>query len=427
MTGAARFSSLQEWLAWQETLHPKAIDLGLERVSAVARRLACTRPAATVISVAGTNGKGSCVALLEAMLRQAGYRVGAYTSPHLLSYNERIRINGEPVEDAALCDAFARVDAARAGETLTYFEFGTLAALDIMSASDLDVALLEVGLGGRLDAVNLVDADAALITSIGIDHVDWLGSDRDSIAREKAGILRAGHPAVCGDPDPPDSLLACAVRNSTELAVAGRDFFHSAQDQGWSWQGRVRREDDLPLPALPGDHQLANAAAVLAVLEALDARLPVTRAALVAGLQGVSLPGRLQHIGGAVDQLLDVSHNAQAAQALANALRRMPVAGHCYAVLGMMKDKDSQAYVQPLLSLVDTWLVTGLQVERAAAPEQLAAAVAACAPARAPVVCPDIRAALGVLRERVQPGDRVLVCGSFYTVAEWSALRAEFY
>jgi dihydrofolate synthase/folylpolyglutamate synthase len=362
------------------------------------------------------------------VLLQAGYRVGAYTSPHLLHYNERIRMDGEPVDDALLCDAFARVDAARAGETLTYFEFGTLAALDIMTRNDLDVALLEVGLGGRLDAVNVVDADAALITSIGVDHVDWLGPDRESIALEKAGIFRAGRPAVCGDPDPPGSLLACAARsNVSELAVAGRDFFRSAQDQGWSWRGRVQREDDLPLPALPGEHQLGNAAAVLAVLEALDSRLPVTRAALVAGLQGVSLPGRLQHIGGAVDQLLDVSHNAQAAQALADAVRQLPVAGHCYAVLGMMKDKDPQAYVEPLLPLVGTWLATGLQVERAAAPEHLAAAIAACAPARAPLACPDIQAALGVLRERVQPGDRVLVCGSFYTVAEWSALRAEFY
>jgi dihydrofolate synthase/folylpolyglutamate synthase len=426
MTAVARFTSLQEWLAWQETLHPKAIDLGLGRVAAVARRLACTRPATSVISVAGTNGKGSCVALLEAVLMNAGYRVGAYTSPHLLRYNERIRLRGETVGDAALCDAFARVDAARAGETLTYFEFGTLAALDIMTSSDLDVALLEVGLGGRLDAVNVVDADAALITSIGIDHVDWLGSDRDSIAREKAGILRAGRPAVCGDRDPPDSLLACAAGSATELAVAGRDFSHSAQGQTWNWRGRRRREDDLPPPALHGEHQVANAAAVLTVLEALDSRLPVARADLVAGLRGVSLPGRLQHIGGPVDQLLDVSHNAQAAQALADALQRRPAEGRCYAVLGMMKDKDPQAYVQPLLPLVDTWLMTGLQVGRAASPARLAAAVGELVSGRAPVSCSDMQAALDNLRDRVQPGDRVLVCGSFYTVAEWSALRAEF-
>lgn len=426
MTATARFSSLQEWLDWQESLHPKAIDLGLARVGRVAERLACRRPAQTVVSVAGTNGKGSCVTLLEAVLLNAGYRVGAYTSPHLLRYNERLRIDGVEVGDDELCEAFAAVDQARWGETLTYFEFGTLAALAIMTCRDIDVAVLEVGLGGRLDAVNLVDADAALITSIGIDHTDWLGPDRDSIAREKAGILRGARPAVCGDSDPPDSLLAAADRCGADLAVIGRDFFFSANGQTWNWQGRGQRLEQLPWPALPGEHQLANAAAVFAVLEALATRLPVTREAREAGLRRVSLPGRIQRIGGPVDQVLDVSHNAQAAQALANALQQMPVAGRCYAVLGMMKDKDTAAFVQPLLPLVDAWYATGLRIERAAAVQTVAAAIRDQAPDRPVVPCAAVQDALVALRAVVRPGDRVLICGSFYTVAEWSALQAGF-
>jgi len=426
MTAAARFDTLQGWLSWQETLHPKAIDLGLQRVARVADRLVCRQPAATVISIAGTNGKGSCVALLEAVLLRAGYRVGAYTSPHLFRYNERVRLDGASVDDAVLCDAFARVDAARGGETLTYFEFGTLAALDIMTRRCPDVALLEVGLGGRLDAVNLVDADAALITGIGVDHTDWLGPDRESIAREKAGIMRAGKPAVCGDSTAPRSLLEAAVQRGAPLTLAGRDFFFKAGVQGWCWQGRQSRLDDLPAPALPGAHQLANAASALAVLEALAPRLPVTRDALESGIREVSLPGRIQRISGPVDQVLDVSHNAQAAQALADALREMPVKGRCYAVLGMMGDKDLAAFVQPLLPLVDSWYATGLRVERASSAAVIAAGIRASAGDRDVVACASVQETRTALQMRVQPGDRVLVCGSFHTVAEWSALRTYF-
>jgi len=325
-----------------------------------------------------------------------------------------------------LCDAFARVDAARAGETLTYFEFGTLAALDIMTRRRLDVALLEVGLGGRLDAVNVVDADAALITGIAIDHTDWLGPDRDSIAREKTGILRAGRPAVCGDSDPPASLLDAAAECAADLAVSGRDFSFSTSGRSWNWQGRGRRMDDLPRPALPGVHQFANAASVLSVLEAVQSWLPVSREAVVAGLQHVSLPGRIQHIDGPVDQVLDVSHNAQAAQALAAALQHMPLRGRCYAVLGIMKDKDLAAFIQPLLPLVDVWYAVALQLERASPVEVIAAGIRALAADRKVVSCSSMEDALVALQTVARPGDRVLVCGSFYTVAEWSALQADF-
>lgn len=426
MVATARFSTLQDWLDWQETLHPAAIDLGLERVARVAERLDCRTPAPLVISVAGTNGKGSCVAMLEAILLRAGYRVAAYTSPHLHRYNERLRLNGECVDDATLCAAFARVDVAREDDTLTYFEFGTLAALEIMSRQALDVALLEVGLGGRLDAVNIVDADAALISSIGVDHTDWLGPDRDAIATEKAGIMRAGRPAICGDSEPPQTLMKAAGCLGADLAVLGRQFCLHQAGRRWHWQGRRHQWRDLPHPALPGSHQLANAASVLAVLEALEPRLRVSREALEGGLKWVRLPARVQRIAGPVEQVLDVSHNVQAAQALADALHQLPLAGRCYAVLGMMRDKDVAAFVQPLLARVDAWYVTGLQVDRAGSAVELAARIERAAPEASVVICPNVADAVAKLKHALQAGDRVLVCGSFYTVAQWSALKPEF-
>ncbi|HHH42791.1 MAG TPA: bifunctional tetrahydrofolate synthase/dihydrofolate synthase [Gammaproteobacteria bacterium] len=419
MTISPRFATLQDWLDWQETLHPAAIDLGLERVGRVADRLHCRNPARVVISVAGTNGKGSSVAMLEAILLRAGYRVGCYTSPHLLRYNERIRLAGEEVSDQALCDAFARVDAARADDSLTYFEFGTLAALDIMRRARLDVALLEVGLGGRLDAVNIVDADAALLTSIGIDHTEWLGADRASIAREKAGILRAGCPAVCGDADPPDSLREVAQRAGADLRVLGQDFSLVEAARGWHWQGGQRRYRDLPRPALPGSHQLANAAAVLMLLGLLAERLPVNEKSVRAGLQWVQLAGRVQRLPGRVEQVLDVSHNAQAALALVDALRQLPLAGRTHAVLGMMRDKDIDAFTRVLDPLVSRWYPVGLAVERALPAEQLSARLAAIAGVERVHACPTVAAAADRLDSAARPGDRILVCGSFFTVAEW--------
>ena len=422
-----RFDSLDDWLRWQETLHPSSIDLGLERVARVADRLHCRCPARVVITVAGTNGKGSCVAFLEAILLRAGYRVGCYTSPHLLRYNERVRLRGQAVSDRLLIDAFARVDNARGADTLTYFEFGTLAALDIMGASQLDVAILEVGLGGRLDAVNIVDADVALLTSVGIDHTDWLGPDRESIGREKAGIFRAQRAAVCGDPDPPASVRNEAARLGAALSVLGIDFTLKQAGRRWHWQGRSGCLRDLPLPALAGAHQLANAASVLMVLEALAGVLPVARQTIAAGLRWARLPGRVETIPGKVEQVLDVSHNAQAAQALADALRRSPPPGRTHAVLGMMRDKDTAAFVRVLRSEVDAWYAVGLGSARASLPRDLASRMADVVGRSAAVACcASVAEALDVLREQVQPGDRVLVCGSFYTVAEWLHLTPGF-
>jgi dihydrofolate synthase/folylpolyglutamate synthase len=425
--GSPRFDSLDDWLRWQETLHPSTIDLGLERVARVADRLQCRSPGGVVISVAGTNGKGSCVALLEAILLRAGYRVGCYTSPHLFRYNERLRLQGQAVSDQALVDAFDRVDRARHGQTLTYFEFGTLAALDIMCAEQLDVAILEVGLGGRLDAVNIVDADVALLSSVGVDHTDWLGCDRESIGREKAGIFRPATPAVCGDPAPPSSVREEAGRIGAGLRVLGRDFTLQHAGRGWHWQGQRGRQRDLPLPSLAGAHQLANAASVLMVLELLADRLPVARKAIDAGLRWARLPGRIETIAGKVEQVLDVSHNAQAAEALVDALRCMPLAGRTHAVLGMMRDKDAESFVRVLQPVVDLWYTVGLHIARASPPEELAARVTAVVgSAQAVSCCTTVAEALAAIQRRIGTGDRVLVCGSFHTVAEWTALEPCF-
>ena len=426
MNSYPRFSSLNDWLEWQETLHPSTIDLGLRRVGQLADHLQCRAPAKVLISVAGTNGKGSSVAMLEAILLRAGYRVGCYTSPHLFRYNERLRLQGEPISDSALCESFARIDHARGENTLTYFEFGTLAALDIMARESLEVALLEVGLGGRLDAVNVVDADAALITSIGIDHTAWLGRDRDAIAREKAGIMRPAKPAVCGDADPPASLIAEADRIGALWRVLGADFSIKQAGRRWHWQGQRSRYRDLPEPALTGTHQLANAAGVLMVLEMLRKCLPVTQTAIESGLKWVRLPGRIQTVPGRVEQVLDVSHNAQAAQALADALRQRPLPGKTHAVIGMLQDKDTESFVRVLEAAVSRWYPVGLQTDRAATAQQLAQRLASVVGMERVTTCESVAGAFKRLKAEVSPGDRVLVCGSFYTVAEWASHQADF-
>ena len=418
----SRFNTLAEWLAWQETLHPLAIDLGLERVAAVARDLDLLTPVCPVITVAGTNGKGSSVALLDAILRAAGYRVGTYTSPHLLRYNERIRIDGDMASDAAICRAFARVDAARGERSLTYFEFGTLAALCLFAEAGLDVMVLEVGLGGRLDAVNILDADVALVTGIDIDHSAWLGSDRDSIGREKAGIFRAGRPAVCGDPTPPASVPDCA--RALGAHWQGRDgaFSYHRHETDWDWVSGGCRQAGLPFPALPGAHQLDNAAAVLQVLACLEARLPVTRAALEQGLRSVALPGRFQVFPGAVERVLDVAHNPQGGRGLARTLAARPVAGRTPGVLAMLADKDVQAFAEPLLPQVDHWYLAGLDVPRGLDAATLQARLEDRIPPGRRELSATVEAAYQHAMARARPGDRVLVCGSFHTVAAVLAL-----
>lgn len=413
-----RFTHLEDWLAWQETLHPSAIDLGLERPGQVLARMGLDKPAPVVITVAGTNGKGSSVAMLESILLAAGFRVGCYTSPHLLRYNERIRIDAIEVDDAALCESFERIDRARGDISLTYFEFGTLAALDIFFLAGLDVAVLEVGLGGRLDAVNLIDADLALITAIDLDHASWLGNDRETIAREKAGIMRPDRPAVCSDANPPRSLIACAAELGTPLYCLGRDYAVQKSTEGWQWQVSDDAPLALPPPALRGTFQLHNAAGVLMALHLLRERLPLSPSQIRQGLLTTRLPGRFELTPGEVVEITDVAHNPQSAVALAENLRQLPVEGRTLAVVAMLADKDQAAVVAAMAPVIDVWYVAGLDVPRGGDAASLAAVVEQVT-GTGPSMAATVQDALLQVRTTARPGDRIVIFGSFYTVAEW--------
>lgn len=408
---------LSEWLAHCERLHPKTIDMGLARVQEVARRMQL-RFDCPVITVAGTNGKGSTCAMLEAIALQAGYRTGVYTSPHLVHFEERCRIGGEIVAPAALVPHFERVEAARQGVTLTYFEFTTLAIMSLMAASGLDVAILEVGLGGRLDAVNIVDTDCAVITSIDLDHMEYLGPDRESIGREKAGILREGKPAIVSDPMPPHSVLQYAGALGADLWLPGRDFNFSGDKQQWAWAGRGRRYAGLAYPALRGANQLLNASGVLAALEALRPRLPVTAQAIRNGLAMVELPGRFQIVPGQPTLVLDVAHNPHSVAALAANLDAMGFYPTTHAVFGAMGDKELAPMFARMVPLVDRWYFTDLPTPRAASAQSLLERWQAL-PGRRDVPASTHAGPEDALRAAVaaaESTDRILVFGSFYTV-----------
>ena len=404
--------TLDDWLAHCERLHPSTIDLTLERVLALRDRLGF-RFDAPVFTVAGTNGKGSTCAMLESILAAAGYRVGVYTSPHLVRFEERCRVGGANVSADALLPHFEAVEAARAGATLTYFEFTTLVFARLMASRPLDAVVLEVGLGGRLDAVNAFDSDCAIVTSIDIDHTAFLGPDRESIGREKAGILRSGRPAVIGDPQPPASVLAHAHAIGADLWQFGRDFNYSGDRQQWSWVGRGRRLNALAYPALRGANQLLNASGVLAALQALRERLPVPVQAVRQGLAGVELQGRFQIVPGQPTLVLDVAHNPHAVAALALNLDQMGFYPRTHAVFGAMRDKDIGGIVARIAPLIDVWHLSDLPTARAASAAELAALL----PAGAAVSChADPAAALRAAVERADPADRIVVFGSFYTV-----------
>lgn len=415
--------SLDQWLEYQQRQHPRAIALGLDRIGAVARRLDLARPAPVVISVAGTNGKGSTIAFLEAILRAAGLRVGAYTSPHLLRYNERLRIDGADIDDAALVEAFARIEAARGDTPLTYFEYGTLAALRICAASSLDVALLEVGLGGRLDAVNLVDADAAIVTTVDLDHLDWLGNDRATIAREKAGIFRAGRPAVVAEADPPPSLRDAARRIGAQEVVRGSDYGFDAAAAGWHWWHRDGTRLALPDPVLPAPSQRANAAAAIAALHALRGALAVGPDAIARGVSGARAAGRLQRLAVAPATWVDVGHNPQAARELAAWLRGQSGDGSTRAVFAALGDKDIAGIVEPLRDQVAAWHLAPLDrvSPRGLATPALRQRMGL--PATAGIhEHESVSAALAAATTAAAPRDRVLAFGSFHTAAaalEW--------
>lgn len=412
-----RYTTLHDWLTWQESLHPNAIDLGLDRVREVAARMDLLSPSFAIITVGGTNGKGSSVAMAAAILRAAGYRVGAYSSPHLFRYNERVSVDGIEVDDATLVNSFARVDAARGATSLTYFEFGTLAALDIFSRAALDVVVLEVGLGGRLDAVNVWDADVSLVSSVALDHMDWLGPDRESIAFEKAGIYRAARPALFGEADVPQRLHAHAQHIGAPLLCYGVDFGVRVTPNGWTWWGPGGERHALVMPALRGAHQLQNAAGVLMALASLQTRLPITTAHIRAGLGQVRLPGRFEVAPGPVNVIFDVAHNPHGAHALAQTLRSQHCTGRTLAVCGMLGDKNIVATLAELAPVVDVWWVAPLATARSASAEQIADAARQVATSKPVTVFADIATALDRARGEARPGDRIVVFGSFYTVA----------
>lgn len=412
---AARWG-LADWLRWQEGLSPVEINPGLDRVQEVGSRLGVLNPACPVITVAGTNGKGSTTAYLEAILNAAGYRTAVYTSPHLLRYNERIRVAGEAVHDEIITAAFQWVDRAREGVPLTYFEFGTLAALSVFAAADCDVWLLEVGMGGRLDAVNAVDPDLAIITSIGVDHTEWLGNDREQIGAEKAGIMRPGRPVCLGQAKPPLSVRHRARELNAPVVAAGVDFRWRKQPQGWDWVSIEKRINDLPLPALAGDVQIDNAAAAIAGLRQLSGRLPVDRWAITRGLRSARLPGHMErlHVDG-VEWLFDVAHNEDSARVLAETLRSEPLAGQVIAVFAAMKRKALPGILDAMHGVIDQWLLPELADEQAQPPNVIARALEQRRGSGS-VKVGSLTETLERLRRRARPADRVVVFGSYRTV-----------
>ncbi len=441
--------NLAEWLERQESVHVRSIDLGLERVAVVAGALGLASPAYRVITVAGTNGKGSVVTYLDGIFRAAGYRTGSFISPHLLHYNERVRVEGRQATDAELVGAFERIEQARGATTLTFFEYNTLAALQIFADARVDVAVLEVGLGGRLDATNVLDADVAVLCSVGLDHRDWLGDTLDAIGTEKAGIFRERRPAVLGTAEMPRSVFAAIERLHARPIIAQRDFDWSIAGTGaerWTYRGLRASFEELPRPALAGAIQFRNAATALAGYEALPGSRPLAREWVIQALQSARLPGRFQILqlpgpgsgpgprprpgagpgsepgpapGAEIEWILDVAHNEPAAGVLAESLRARPVSGKTHAVCSILRDKDVEAVGRVLESVIDEWIVCGVPGPRGSTAAELAGRLVATV--RAPLLAESVREGCELARARARRADRVVVFGSFATVA--SALQ----
>ncbi len=429
MPGPVRFEGLAAWLDWQLTLHPQPIEPGLDRVARVARRSGWSPPRCPVVTIGGTNGKGSCVALADAMLQAGGYRTATFTSPHLVDYAERIRLQGRPVASTSLITAFERIADALGPDTLTFFEFNTLAALLIFETSAPDALILEVGMGGRLDAVNIVDADVSVVVSLDIDHAEWLGEDLESIAREKAGIFRTGRPAIYGgEPPAPRSLIETASAQGAQLKLRGRDFRQVSRPDG-RWDlilghaGASECIDGLPPPALAGQAQIANAATTIAALACLRGRLPLDRNAIEGGLERVVLPGRFQTIADRdFAWILDVAHNPAAARTLAANLQSMLCAGRTIAVCGMLADKDVPAVLSELREQVDTWVAAATTGARGLDDAELA--LRARPMGIDMLTGGNVSDAMRLAAGLSQAGDRIVVFGSFHTVGPALALLA---
>ncbi len=430
-------TTLADWLTHLESLHPKTIALGLERVAQVKQRLNL-QPDFPIVTVGGTNGKGSVCAMLESILHAAGYRVGCYTSPHLLHYNERVRIGKQQVSDAELCASFEGIEQVRKPRNLdsrlrgndgqseiplTYFEFGTLAAMQCFIAHKVDVAILEVGLGGRLDAVNVFDSDCAVIASVDIDHTDYLGDTREAIAFEKAGIMRSGKVAICADADVPQAIRAQAQLVGAELWCIADEFGFNQHQGQWDYFSKVGSRNALPYPALRGAYQLHNASAALAALDALKDRLPVSMGAVRRGLAEVNLAGRFQFVPGKPALILDVAHNPHAARSLAQNLAGLPPCPHTWAVFSMLKDKDMAGVVAVLDPHIDTWLVAGIDTPRGASSAELEQVLQQSMVRGEIKPCKNIADALRFACEAAGENDRIIAFGSFHTVAEVMAAK----
>ncbi len=409
--------TLDDWLNWQENLHPTEIDLGLARIHQVAERLDVLSPSFPIITVAGTNGKGSSVAFLEAILIAEGYTTGSYTSPHLIHYNERIKLSGIRASDAQIITAFKEIDNARKDISLSYFEFGTLAAMLIFNQQKVDVVILEVGLGGRLDAANLWDTSLAIITSIAIDHESWLGNEREAIGKEKAGIMRADTPVICGDPDPPDSIKSIALKVKATLHQINRDFsFQNHANTTWTWKSN-KRHYQLPLPTLKGEFQLNNAATVIAGLQSLSKHLPVSIESIKAGLKKATIMGRLQLIHSSPDWLVDVAHNPHSALALSMYLDEKPTKGKTFALFSMLKDKDIKQVLSIMNKQIDEWHIVSLEGSRGITTKALTQ-IMKSANIKSKVIPHEcFSEAVQSLKKDCKNKDKVVVFGSFLVVS----------
>ena len=409
--------SLKDWLGYIESIHPSIIDLTLERIKVVVERLNLDI-SFPIITVGGTNGKGSTCAILESIYKEAGYKVGCYTSPHFLYFNERIKIQADPVSDDLICEAFKKIESARKEISLTYFEYSTIAAMIIFADADLDIAILEVGLGGRLDAVNVFDSDCAIVTSIDLDHMDYLGHTREAIGFEKAGIYRANKIAICGDFDPPQSLIKYCESIHAELKMIGKDFAYEAHHDSFDFSIESSFVMNIILPKLQGDFQLANASSALMAVKIMEDQLPLTEAAIQQGIASALLPGRFQEVKINPSLILDVAHNPHAAKSLRDNLRTHSVSGKTIAVFSILRDKDILGVVAAVSLDIDAWYIAEIENERAANIDTICKAIQKVNPSAHIVTFKNIQEAYQFASNEVERNDRIIAFGSFYTVAD---------
>lgn len=413
-----KYKTLDDWLAWQTTLHAREIELGLDRISEVAKRLDLLDCPFTVITVAGTNGKGSTVAMLSAILHHAGYKVGTYTSPHIIHYNERIRIGLRCVNDQQLCESFEKINQARQDISLSFFEFATLTALDVFHKNQIDVAVLEVGLGGRLDATNIFDNDLGFVTSIGLDHTEWLGDNRELIGREKAGIFRANTPAICGDIDPPASVKESADKAGANFFQLDQDFTYQVAKSSWSFQADEYQLHGLPLPNLSGAIQIRNAASVIMGLHCIKDKLPIHVDAIETGLREVTLEGRFQRIVKDCEIILDVAHNYDSAKILSENLMALPRPRKTIAVFAVLIDKDVDGIVSLLYDHIDKWYISQVSSHRRMEVDQVEQSLMKKSSTTHVVKFDSVESAYARAQLDASEGDRILVFGSIFTVSE---------